>query len=212
MKKLSLLFALFIFVTFNAQAQTVKLVGLNTLYGAATGTGLGAATMLINNSNEFGAMRVGFGAGTLAGLGLGIYDVTAEKGIIQGTFTDSDVSGQLIALDTFYGAGTGAVVGFAISLISNKDFLDGIKVGTGIGAWAGFGFGIVETFFLGNSGASGYGLGSLSNHQSVGGIVQVQDEAYSLGFLAPSQLNQINANGMITVNPTLTVAHFKVAL
>lgn len=213
MKKSFLFLTLLLGFIISSSAQTFKLVGLNTLYGAATGTGLGGATLLLTDSKDLGAIRVGFGAGTLVGLGLGVYDVSNAHGLIQGYFSSAEVTSQIVAMDTFYGAGTGALVGFAISLIANNDIIGGIKIGTGVGAWTGFAFGVVETLFLSStSGAGGYGVASAYNYQSVNGLVQIQDAHYNIGFISPTITNQWNHSGAITSNPTLTVAHLKISL
>lgn len=213
MRKSILFLGLLLGLSISSTAQTFRIVGLNTMYGAATGTGLGAATMILTESNDYGAIRVGFGAGTLVGLGAGIYDVSNAHGLIQGYFSSAEVSSQIIAMDTFYGSATGALVGFAISLIASKDIVNGLKYGAGAGAWTGFAFGVVETFFLGSSGgAGGYGMASPYDYQSVNGLVQIQDSHYNIGFLSPSVTTQWNSNGLITNNASLTVAHLKISL
>lgn len=209
-KKIALLVITLSF-TQLAHSQSFKIIGTNTLMGAATGTGLGFGTMMINNNfDDFGPLRVGFGAGTLAGLGLGVYDVTYSSGFIDGYLTSASTTGQVVAMDTFYGAATGAVVGFAITLISNDDILSGGRVGAGIGAYAGFLFGLAESFLLNSGGSSdigGYGA-MYANPKSVNGFVQVTDKNYSLGILSPSMINTNPLNPAL--QPTVQVSHLKI--
>jgi hypothetical protein len=194
----------------NLQAQAFKIIGTNTIMGAATGTSLGAATMLISGTDDWGAIRVGFGAGTLAGLGLGVYDVSYSSGYIDGYLTSASTTGQVIAMDTFYGAGTGAIVGFAISLIGNQDILEGLKVGGGYGAWAGFAFGLAETFLLGSVGGSGGYGSSYMTGNTVNGMIQYQTPGFNIGFVAPSNFSYIQG-GTINWTPSVTFTHARVS-
>ncbi|TNE71097.1 hypothetical protein EP331_10295 [bacterium] len=195
------------------QAQAFKIIGTNTIMGAATGTTLGAATMLISGTDDWGAVRVGFGGGTLVGLGLGIYDVSYSSGYIDGYLTSASTTGQVIAMDTFYGAATGSIVGFAISLIGNQDILEGIKVGGGYGAWAGFAFGLAETFFINVAGGgsdSGYGSGSYMSSNSVNGFMQYHSNGLNIGLIAPSTVNYVQG-GQINWTPSVTFTHAKIS-
>lgn len=148
------IFTLLLIFTFqtNAKAQTGALLGGNVLNGALTGTALGAATMALNNSDDFAALRVGLGAGILGGTGMALYDVvtlpSGQEFFISGTFNDGNNSSIIILLDTMYGAAGGAVLGSAIMLIGNQPVVDGIQYGAGLGAWAGFGFGLIDSFAL----------------------------------------------------------------
>ncbi len=206
MRKLFLFGFLLIGLVSNLQAQAFKIIGTNTIMGAATGTSLGAATMLISGTDDWGALRVGFGAGTLAGLGLGVYDVSYSSGYIDGYLTSASTTGQVIAMDTFYGAGTGAIVGFAISLIGNQDILEGLKVGGGYGAWAGFAFGLAETFLLGAGGGSGGYGSSYMSAQPVNGVIQYQTPGFNVGFVAPSGFSYVRG-GNLNWSPSVTITH-----
>ncbi len=134
------------------KAQSARLIGENMVNGALTGTILGTATMGLQDDNDFKPLRIGLGAGIIAGTGMAIYDVsTLPKGqqfYISGLFNDGTNSSILILLDTVYGAGVGAALGSAVVLIANEPILDGIQYGASVGAWAGFGVGLVDSFLL----------------------------------------------------------------
>lgn len=135
-----------------SMAQSARLIGENMLNGALTGTILGTATMGLQDNNDFQPLRIGLGAGIIAGTGMAIYDVsTTPKGqqfYISGLFNDGTNSSIIVLLDTVYGAGVGAALGTAIVLIGNQSILDGLQYGASIGAWTGFGVGLVDSFIL----------------------------------------------------------------
>lgn len=150
----SLLLILLLIISQQAltQAQTKELLAGNVLNGAITGTLLGAATMGLNNSDDLTPLRIGLGSGILGGAGIAAYDlITLPKGqqfYISGIFNDGRNSSVLILLDTFYGAAGGAFLGSAVMLISNQPIIDGLQYGSGVGAWAGFGLGLLDSFFI----------------------------------------------------------------
>lgn len=214
MKKLLLpLFFSFLFI--SVQAQSFKIVGINTFAGALTGTALGGANMLI--ADDFDSMRplsVGFGTGTIFGLGLGVYDLTTKTSSYSGIFNQSETSGQLILTDTFYGTVTGALVGFAVGLIADQDLLIASQKGTGFGAWTGFTFGLVETFVLNRFGAgsgSGYGLSQASTQVPVNGFVRYDYNTIHAGFLSPQAITSLNS-GQVQLHPSISLAHVKIVL
>ncbi len=137
----------------RSEAQVMRDVMINTGAGTVTGAALGGATMALNNSGDLDPVRVGVGAGTLLGLGVGIYDAFTIPGdddyYFDGVFASGRYRGTVILLDTFYGAATGALVGTAISLIGGNPVLDGLRIGTGAGAYVGFGFGLLDAFVIG---------------------------------------------------------------
>jgi len=151
--------AAFIFALFASsahvrpvQAQSIKILAGNTLNGALTGTILGGATMGLRNSEDFAPLRVGIGAGTLYGIGVGAYDLShvskGEQFYISGTFNDGDNSSIIVLLDTFYGAAGGAIVATSFNLIANEPVAQALQYGASIGAFAGFAFGLVDAFML----------------------------------------------------------------
>jgi hypothetical protein len=137
---------------YQAKSQSLELIGGNIVNGAVTGTILGTAVMGLQDSNDFAPFRIGLGTGILAGSGLAIYDVaTLPRGqqfFKSGVFNDGNNSSIIILLDTIYGAGLGAALGSAVVLIGNESFVEGIQYGASAGAWAGFGFGIFDSFIL----------------------------------------------------------------
>jgi len=215
MKKLILIVLTLFIYSSPILAQGFKLIGMNTLSGALTGSAIGGATMLIaNDFDSYRPLSIGFGTGTIAGLGLGIYDMTTNSSGYSGVFnSSSETSGQLILTDTFYGTLTGALVGFAVTLISEDKLVDGLRVGAGFGAYSGLVFGIVDTFVLnnmGSGGGSGYGLGSV-NFNQVNGFVQYEGSTFNAGFFSPDTFVH-PSNGTIKWQPTLSLAHFKVSI
>jgi hypothetical protein len=138
------------FLSRVSSAQSIEVLGGNILNGAMTGSMLGAATMGLQNSNDFTPLRIGVGAGTIAGAGIGIYDIaTLQRGemfFISGIFNDGNNTSIIILLDTFYGAAAGAVLGSAGMLIADKPIVDGLQYGSSAGAWIGFTFGLVDAF------------------------------------------------------------------
>lgn len=189
MKQISLLTLALFFIAFatpeKSQAQTGQILGGNVLNGALTGTALGAATMGLQNSNDFAPLRIGLGAGILGGAGLAVYDiVTLPQGqefFISGIFNDGNNSSIIILLDTFYGAAGGAVLGTAVMLIGNKPVVDGLQLGSSIGAWAGFGLGLFDSFIFAERN-SDFISSNLLNKSS---IVEFKGEKMKLGLISP---------------------------
>lgn len=148
-----LLFCLLISFSGNqsSNAQTIELLAGNTLNGTVNGTLLGGATMALNGSTNFDALRIGVGAGTLYGIGVGVYDITSTAGqqlIVSGLFNDGNNTSIIVLLDTFYGAAAGAIIASSIMLIAEEPIIDGLRYGAASGAWIGFGVGLVDAFVL----------------------------------------------------------------
>src|SRR5690625_1477457 len=139
-------------ITHTSRAQTIELLAGNTLNGAMNGVLLGGATMALKNSNDFDPVRIGVGLGTIYGMGVGVYDISTtsigEQFYISGTFNDGTNSTILILLDTFYGAVAGAALSASVAIIGNNPVLEGLQYGSGVGAWVGFGFGLIDSFTL----------------------------------------------------------------
>lgn len=132
------------------QAQKLQTVFGNTAFGAANGAALGAATMALQNSKNANPITFGIGAGILGGAAIGAYDLSynANNAQVNGLFNNVPLSGAIIFLDTVYGAGAGSLIGIAFSLMGAGDFADGLRVGMGVGAWAGFAFGLADAFYF----------------------------------------------------------------
>lgn len=168
----------------DAESQALRALANNTFAGAITGAGLGAATMALADSDDVGMLRVGVGVGTLAGMGVGIYDAGNNLGHVQGTFNSVPYSGYIIMVDTFYGAATGAIGGMAIALLGNNRIATGAQYGVGIGAWAGFAFGVVDAFYLSHQYDD---FDYFSSADNGNGLIQLQTGTHSqIGFLNPS--------------------------
>lgn len=139
-------------ITRETNAQTTNLLAGNAINGAVTGTFLGVAVMGLQNDDDFAPLRIGLGAGILGGTGVAIYDVATlpqdQQFFISGTFNDGTNSSIIILLDTLYGTGGGAILGTAFMLIQNKPLVEGLQYGGSAGAWAGFGFGLIDAFTL----------------------------------------------------------------
>lgn len=221
MKRLTaILSAIVLFLSFSnpVSAQTGKILALDTIIGAVNGSGLGLATMAIADDEDLGPLRVGFGGGTLYGLGLGIYDVSQQAGsgyMVSGAFGSASNTAQIIAMDTFYGGLTGGVVGFAISLIGNTDMVKGLQYGAGYGTWTGFAFGLVDAFVL--SKQSGYDFSTDDGEfdyspqpMAVSGMIQFNTESTNVGFLSGSSISVIK-NGRIVTYPTVSISSVSVS-
>ena len=151
-KALLLIPFLFLLHCNRSEAQALELFGGNIVNGAVTGTAVGAAVMGLKNSGEIAPLRIGLGAGILAGTAIAIYDLaTLPQGqsfFISGIFNDGENSTIIILLDTFYGALTGVGIGSAVVLINNSSFLKGIQYGASVGALGGLALGIADSFFV----------------------------------------------------------------
>ena len=171
----------------------MRIVTVNTLTGALTGTALGGATIALQNNYDDYPLRFGLGLGTIMGLGTGFYDLSKTTGgqgfYISGTINSATSTGTIILLDTFYGATTGAIVGMAISLMSkDSNIVKGLQYGSGTGAWVGFAFGLVDAFFL-----SSYGNNDdfydryAGNHLQTGGLIEFRElgDRYAIGLFNP---------------------------
>ncbi len=209
-----LIFALCAMPFQSTEAQTIELLAGNTLNGAVQGTLLGGASMAITDSEDFAALRVGVGLGTLYGIGMAGYDISGGSGqevLVPGLFNDGNNSSIIVLLDTFYGAALGSVVVTAVALVANEPILTGLQYGAGIGAWAGFGFGIFDTFVLAER---TYAPIAMSNPpKNASGLIGVNFvDNMSFGFVNPSLINttQISGTDVISkISPTVEVVNFR---
>lgn len=218
MKYLFILFAtlLIFFSSTSTNAQTVELLAGNTLNGAVQGTLLGGATMALTNSDDFSALRVGVGMGTLYGIGMGAYDITTGSGnevLVSGLFNDGNNSSIIVLLDTFYGAALGSIIVTAVTLVANEPIASGLQYGAGIGAWAGFGFGIFDTFVLAERTFSPIAMNFDANPNASGLIGLNLNNKSSLGFVNPTLVQSTsftNQNISSTVTYAVEMVNFKV--
>lgn len=185
-KPLLILFLIVSVSVIQVRAQTIEILGGNTLNGALTGTMLGAATMGLQNSNDFTPLRIGLGAGTIAGAGVGIYDVATlprgEQLFVAGFFNDGNNSSIIILLDTFYGAAAGGILGSAGMLISNSPIRDGLQYGSSIGAWIGFGFGLIDSFVFAERNRDFIGSSLLQSDT----LFSISYDQYKVGLVRPT--------------------------
>lgn len=185
------MFASLSWQTQQAEAQALRVVASNTFAGTATGAMLGGAQMALNNDDNTMPLRYGVGIGTLAGMAVGVYDTGREaETILYGTFRSTRHTGTIIMMDTFLGSATGAVVGMAVALLRQDEIVKGVQYGAGAGAWAGFGFGLIDGFFL-REYERERGYTSAFNHQpgndSANGLLALQTNSnLSIGFINPS--------------------------
>lgn len=204
----------------SSQAQTIELVAGNTLNGAMNGVLLGGATMALQNSDEFGPVRVGLGTGTLYGIGMGVYDVSqisaGQQFYISGTFNDGTNTSIILLLDTIYGAAAGALISSSISLIFQEPLAEALQYGAGTGAWVGFGFGIVDAFVM-SKGPGFSGQQVASTQAGVDGLITYRNASKSLevGMLSPKMIKQkrvTNRSISSTYNPSLNVIELQLNL
>lgn len=216
MKKVIFVFVIaFIFnisVNTDSKGQSIEIVGGNMLNGALTGSILGVATMGLQDDSGFGPLRIGLGSGILAGAGIAVYDITTlpqgQQLFISGTFNDGNNSSIIILLDTVYGASIGAALGAAVVLISNDSLLDGLQYGTSVGAWTGFGFGLIDSFILAERNRD---LISQSLNER-NGIFSYKNNGYELGLLKPELFAYTNLSGKnlsIDIQPAVSLISLK---
>lgn len=203
----------------SVKAQTIELLAGNTLNGAMNGVILGGATMALQNPDEidFEPARIGLGAGTLYGIGVGINDIVqtppGQKFYISGTFNDATNTSVLVLLDTIYGAAGGAIVASSISLIIKAPLGTALQYGAGSGAWLGFGFGLVDAFALAEG--PGYSQQTLLQQRSVEGLLTYSSSSNNVevGMISPdffSQKKLTSTNLTTTVRPSLKVVDISV--
>lgn len=200
----------------SLKAQSIELLGGNTLNGAINGTLLGGATMAVSNSSDFNPLRVGLGLGTLYGIGTGIYDITYASGndlVVSGLFNDGNNSSIIVVLDTFYGAAAGSVIVTAIMLVANEPLIDGLQYGSGIGAFVGFGFGVFDSFVLANRTTSEFAASSSPNLNANGFVGIDFENGTSLGLVNPSLIQTLDINSSALsskINPTVELLNLRV--
>lgn len=174
----------------RASSQTIKLLGGNTLNGAVTGVALGGSVMGLQNSDDLAPVRIGLGAGTLFGIGVGFYDVSkvskGEQFYISGTFNDGTNTSIIVLLDTFYGAAAGAIIASSVTLITNKSIVDALQYGSSAGAWAGFGFGLIDAFALAK-GPGDFSASANSVNEADGMLLLTgKNQKINVGLINPS--------------------------
>lgn len=217
MKKISIFtFLLFACVSpfSKSSAQTIELLAGNALNGAVQGTLLGGATMAITDNSDFAPLRVGLGLGTLYGIGVGAYDITDGEGqavLVSGLFNDGTNSSVIVLLDTFYGAALGSVVVTSIMLVANERLDKGLQYGSGIGAWAGFGFGLFDAFVLAKRNYEP--ISTTLNPANASGLLGLGFEnGASFGFVNPSIIGTLQPSKYdlsANINPTVEVVNFR---
>ncbi|HBX67205.1 MAG: hypothetical protein CL670_12290 [Balneola sp.] len=209
----------FIFAGVNSsKAQTIELLAGNTLNGAVNGTILGGATMALNSNSDFAPLRVGVGLGTLYGIGTGAYDVATSGGqqlVVSGLFNDGNNTSIIVLLDTFYGAAAGAIITTSIMLIAEKPLVEGLQYGSAIGAWVGFGVGVIDAFALSERKTPSSAAASLATpSNSADGLVGIQfSEKTSIGLVSPSVIQTLRTNptGLNTqINASVDLLNLKV--
>ncbi|MGD8428443.1 MAG: hypothetical protein PVH63_12500 [Balneolaceae bacterium] len=204
------------------QAQSIELVAGNTLNGAMNGVLLGGATMALQNSSDYEPVRVGLGAGTLFGIGVGVYDVSqiskGQQFYISGTFNDGTNTSILVLLDTIYGAAGGAIIASSASLIVKQPIVEALQYGSGTGAWIGFGFGLIDAFMFAKGPNYTSTKASLPNQRDVNGFLTYSNSSHSvrMGIIGPSIIQQKELTAkksfLRTYHPSLNIIHLKVGL
>jgi hypothetical protein len=173
--------------------------------------------MALNNSTDFSPLRVGVGLGTLYGIGTGAYDVAASGGqqlIVSGLFNDGNNTSIIVLLDTFYGAAAGAIITTSIMLVAEKPLVEGLQYGSAIGAWVGFGVGVIDAFALSER-KTPPSAAYLTPSNSADGLVGIQfNEKTSIGLVSPSVIQTLRTNqtGLNTkINASVDLLNLKVS-
>lgn len=173
--------------------------------GALTGLALGGATMGLQNSGDLGVLKFGLGAGLLYGVGVGIYDLSVvpkgQRFYTSATFNSGHNSTIIVLLDTIYGAAAGAIIGSAVSLINNSQFLDGLQYGASAGTWVGFGFGLIDSFVLAKGPKQLRASAIHTNNNSTQGMIRfaADQKKIQFGLINPQIFSQkvVKGNRMI---------------
>lgn len=201
----------------RSEGQALELIGGNTLNGAITGTALGAATMSLNHSEDFKYLRIGLGMGILGGTAVAIYDITTlpqgQQFYISGIMNDGYNSSIIILLDTIYGAATGTVLGAGISLIAERPILEGIRYGSSIGAWGGFGIGLLDAFVIADRNRDLMGLSDILNRETL--IRMDAGNNSQIGLIKPATLirKEIRSGDLRTsFTPVLQLVSYRIHL
>lgn len=208
-----LLLGFFAAVPLKTKAQTIELLAGNTLNGVIQGTLLGGATMGINNTDNLDYLRVGVGLGALYGIGMGVYDLTQSRGsgmLVSGFFNDGSNSSIIVLLDTFYGAAAGSVMATAFMLVANKPLLEGLQYGASIGAWAGFGFGLFDTFVFADRTPAGIAAAPSVSKKADGLLGLSFENGTSLGFLNPGVIQTKTAGLERKISPSVDVMNLRI--
>ncbi len=202
------IFLLFFFITTNlvqtVNAQSVQIFTSSTLNGALNGITLGAASMFVTNAkvnapfnknlDDLYPIQLGLGLGTLYGIGLGAYDVVSGEGrniLVSGFFNDGKNSSIIVLMDTFYGAATGGLIAMSLSLVVKEPLFDVAKYGIGLGAFVGFGFGIIDISVLAERSSEPVSMQNTSS-TIAGGLASISfKNGTSIGVLNPSIFNNL---------------------
>lgn len=174
--------------------QAIQLMGRNVLNGVAQGLALGAAGMAVADNDNLDPLRIGLGAGILYGVGVGVYDINSSNGkylLVQGTFNNGTNTSIITLLDTAYGAAAGVILASATMLIANESLVDGLQYGAGIGAFAGFGFGLVDAFVLSERMPTESSVAAL-NYTANGFVAYRPSQNVSFGFVEPTVMNRLD--------------------
>lgn len=204
-----------LFIPKLSQAQTIELLAGNALNGAVQGTLLGGASMALTNSDQFDPLRIGIGLGTLYGIGMGAYDISKGSGhevLVSALFNDGNNSSVIVLLDTFYGAALGSVVVTAALLVANEPILKGLQYGAGIGAFAGFGFGLFDTFVIAERTYAPRGVVYGTSNSASGLMALNFENGSSLGFINPTVIRttEISASSFGTnLSSAIEVLNFR---
>jgi hypothetical protein len=65
--------------------------------------------------------------------------------VFQGSVLAEMTEGEIVFRDALYGAAIGAIIGSAIYMIDQEDFVEKVGVGIAIGTFGGLFFGLTET-------------------------------------------------------------------
>lgn len=152
MKQFLFSFFLWLLVLVNPSfGQGIRIIVEDVILGTANIALLTTGKAVVDENLSEESIKRGVGFGILYGTGLSGYDMYQSGGssyYVQGTLVSGGSTAKITIVDTFAGGALGAIIGTAISLISNTELKSRAAKGYQIGLWAGFGFGLVDGFLL----------------------------------------------------------------
>jgi hypothetical protein len=191
------LITLLLALTFSmsVHAQGIRIVVEDVILGTANIALLTTGKAAVDEKLDEQSIKRGVGFGILYGTGLAGYDMYQSAGAsyyVQGTLVSGGSTAKITLVDTFAGGALGAIIGTAVSLITNSELKSRAARGYQIGLWTGFAFGLVDGFVLSQtSDYPFYGEGDdfYGANTSQPGTIQVSPPHLTVYQKSPAQMD-----------------------